>query len=189
MADSKQQPSCSEFCMTDMRRSDSNYDFFVLFLSFKGFWTRFWQKRDFVCGTSNLFLAVWSSSQRSPLVSGVRVAVVGCCWTALIEHGCTPILAPCHISTEQRTLSQLQILAAGHFLAGGISTQSQTYMHMGTETHTNTRRGQMRHRLSGGGWLRCEHVNDRRMDENNQAAGPSGPLPSDLWIREGKDLF
>lgn len=88
----------------------------------------------------------------------------------LIESGCAPILAPCHISTEQRTLSQLQILAAGHFLAGGISTPSQTYTHMGTQTAhrpTQTRthtvaqtlisakmcaqRGQMRHRLSGGG--------------------------------------
>lgn len=159
--------------------------FWLLFLLFTAFWTCFWQLQVSVCSTSNLFLALWSFSQQSQPVSGSAVAVVGQCWTKLIESGCVPVLATCHISTEQRTLSQLQILAAGHFLAGGISSPSQTYTHMDTQTahrvtHSCTdadkcikmcaQRGQMRHRLSGGGWLRCEHVNDRRMDKNNQAS-------------------
>lgn len=47
----------------------------------------------------------------------------------------------------------------------------------------------MRHRLSGGGWFWCEHVNDRRTDKNNQPARPSVFLPSFLWIKDRLEWF
>lgn len=50
-------------------------------------------------------------------------------------------------------------------------------------------KGQMRHRLSGGGQFWCEHVNDRRMDKNNQSTHPSVFVPSSLWIQNGQDYL
>lgn len=161
----------------------SNYVFFLLFLLHSGqVLGRSWL--IFVCSISNLFLAICSFSQHSHPVSGSDLAVNGLCWTMLIESGSMPDLAPCHISTEH-TLSQVQILAAGHFLAEGVSCPSQTYTHMGTQTQTPHRymhmvaqtlicaetckpSGQMRHRLIVVGWFWCEHVNDRHADKNNQ---------------------
>lgn len=107
-------------------------------LLFAAFWTGFWQLWVFVCSISNLFLAICSFSQYLTS-SGSSVAVNGQCWTMLIESGCMPNLAWCQISTEQRTLSQVQILAAGHFLADGISCPSQTCTHMGAQTRTACR--------------------------------------------------
>ncbi len=118
-----------------MSSTISSSDFLIIVI-FLLFWTSFCQLWVFVCSISNLFLAIWSFSQHSRPVSGSAVAVNGQCWTMLIESGCTPDLALCHISTERRTLSQLQILAAGHFLAEGISCLSQTYTHMSTQTRT-----------------------------------------------------
>lgn len=126
-----------ELCKHGTRSTISNYDFpIIVFLLFAAFWTSFWHLRVFVCSISNLFLAICSFSQHSQPVSGSALAVNGQCWTMLIESGCMPDLAPCHISTEQRILSQVQILAAGHFLAEGISGPSQIYTHMGTQTRT-----------------------------------------------------
>lgn len=125
-----------EFCETGMSSTISNYHFLILFLLFAAFWTSFWQLWVFVCSISNLFLAACSFSQHSQAVSGSGVAVNGQYSTMLIKSGCVPNLASCHISTEQRTLSQVQILAAGHFLAEGISRPSQTYTHTSTQTRT-----------------------------------------------------
>lgn len=50
-------------------------------------------------------------------------------------------------------------------------------------------KGQMRHRLSGSGWFRCERINDRRMGENDEPERPSVFFRSFLWIKDGQDDF
>lgn len=127
-----------KFCETGMNNTISNHGLLIIVFIVCSILDKLLAVKGFVCGIINFFLAICSFSQHSQPVFGSAVAVNGQCWTTLIESGCMPDLAPCHISTEQRTLSQVQILAAGHFLAKGISCPSQTNTHVVEDTHTQT---------------------------------------------------
>lgn len=126
-----------EFCDTGM--SSTNYGFLIMVSIICRILDRFLAVLGFCLQHLKLVFGNMKFLSTQP-VSGSAVAVNGQSWTILIESGCMPILAPCHISTGERTLSQLQILAAGHFLAEGISCPSQTYTQHGhtnsTQTHT-----------------------------------------------------
>lgn len=94
---------------------------------------------QFLFSTSQTwFLVMHIFLKHSEQLSGTAVAVKRQFCTILIKNGPVPDLAPCHISTEQRTHSQIQILAAGYFLAVGISCPAHTNVHNTAQTHAYT---------------------------------------------------
>lgn len=139
--------NCLQIKSKKLQRLSHHSFLTIILFCFVASWDSVWHSRGFVCGLSNLFFWRHAFSPSTRQLPGSSFAVHGQRWTTLIESGSAPNLAPRHISTEPRTLSQAQIPAAGR------SWQRHTDADCNTRPQRRTWRRSLQQTSRGGGGL------------------------------------